>query len=561
MRLPPRLVARTLMAIFLTVTVILIVTFYRLSVETRQRVRAAEIDKMETSARVFTALEARRRRDQLTLVATLSETPTLKAALATYASEKAFGGISEQEAAQLRSTVADAVENLATAARADVIAIVGNDGRQFAAAGASRDDWDINQPLTLTPDDDTFQQVVVEPGGAFRVSGARLRTGDHPLDQTVGTLLVGASLDATYAQDLANLSRAGIVITVGDTIRARTVSEPAARALAQQRIAAGGILPLAGEEYAVATLLDSNNVRIFMVSSVDAAARPATREALFSLAMIAIGCFALALIASIWLARTLTRPIDSLSSEITRMTAARDFERTIERTGTSREIDSLANAFNELVRALSAAEAETTATYLGAIQALAAALDARDPYTAGHSERVSAVSVLIAQQMGLAEAQVDVIRLGALLHDVGKIGVPDDILRKPGPLTGPEFEQIKLHPTLGARILRQVPFLAAHLPIVELHHERPDGRGYPHGLRGDQIPVDVRIVHVADAFDAMTSARAYRPGQPASLALAELRLHVGTQFDCAVVDALHLAMPAAASLIELHLQAPSAASA
>ena len=107
---------------------------------------------------------------------------------------------------------------------------------------------------------------------------------------------------------------------------------------------------------------------------------------------------------------------------------------------------------------------------------------------------------------------MDIIRLGALLHDIGKIGVADDILRKPGPLTAEEFEQIKRHPGLGARILRQVPFLAPHLPIVELHHERPDGKGYPFGLRGDDIPLAARIVHVADAFDAMTSARAYRPG-------------------------------------------------
>ena len=121
--------------------------------------------------------------------------------------------------------------------------------------------------------------------------------------------------------------------------------------------------------------------------------------------------------------------------------------------------------------------------------------------------------------MDLAETQVDVIRLGALLHDIGKIGVADEILRKPGPLTAQEFEQIKRHPALGARILQQVPFLAAHLPIVELHHERPDGHGYPFGLRADEIPVDARIVHVADAFDAMTSARAYRPGRPASAAL------------------------------------------
>ena len=105
------------------------------------------------------------------------------------------------------------------------------------------------------------------------------------------------------------------------------------------------------------------------------------------------------------------------------------------------------------------------------------------------------------------------LRLGALLHDIGKIGISDDVLRKPAPLTPEEFEMIKQHPGVGARILRSVPFLAPHIPIVELHHERPDGHGYPHGLRGDEIPLLARIVHVADAFDAMTSARAYRPAR------------------------------------------------
>jgi len=162
--------------------------------------------------------------------------------------------------------------------------------------------------------------------------------------------------------------------------------------------------------------------------------------------------------------------------------------------------------------------------------------------------------VLLATKLQLEDEHIASIRLAGLVHDVGKIGVPDDILRKPGPLTALEFEQIKRHPTLGARILKQVPFLAAHLPIVELHHERPDGLGYPFGLRAHEIPVDARIVHVADAFDAMTSARAYRPGRPASAALSELRLHVDTQFDREVVDALHAAMPSAAALSELQLQ-------
>jgi putative nucleotidyltransferase with HDIG domain len=166
---------------------------------------------------------------------------------------------------------------------------------------------------------------------------------------------------------------------------------------------------------------------------------------------------------------------------------------------------------------------------------------------------VSALSVLIARQMQLSDDDVDVIRLGALLHDVGKIGVRDSVLRKPGPLTEDEYEQIKLHPSLGARILREVPFLSPHLPIVELHHEQPDGNGYPHGLRGDAIPLAARIVHVADTFDAMTSARAYRPARPASVAVAELRRFAGTQFDPASVEALCAALPSASSSAEPEL--------
>jgi putative nucleotidyltransferase with HDIG domain len=172
------------------------------------------------------------------------------------------------------------------------------------------------------------------------------------------------------------------------------------------------------------------------------------------------------------------------------------------------------------------------------IGALAAALDARDPYTAGHSQRVSDLSVLLALEMELPEQDRETLRLGALLHDIGKIGISDSVLRKPGKLTAEEFDHIKMHPVLGARILRPATFLESHLPVVELHHERPDGRGYPHGLRGEEIPLFARIVHVADAFDAMTSARAYRPARPAADAMAELWRNVGTDFDPRVVQAM-----------------------
>jgi putative nucleotidyltransferase with HDIG domain len=156
---------------------------------------------------------------------------------------------------------------------------------------------------------------------------------------------------------------------------------------------------------------------------------------------------------------------------------------------------------------------------------------------------VSVLAVAIARQMGLRAGEIEIIRLGALLHDIGKIGIGDSVLRKPGPLTTEEYEVIKDHARLGARILKSVPFLEPELPIVELHHERPDGRGYPHGLSGDDIPLHSRIVRVADAFDAMTTPRAYRPARPPSDAFAELWQFAGTQFDAAVVEALVAAWP------------------
>jgi putative nucleotidyltransferase with HDIG domain len=374
------------------------------------------------------------------------------------------------------------------------------------------------------------------------------------IDRDIGALVVGTSLDANYARELSNLASADVVITVDGAVAASTAPEDVAADLVSAGSDAGETATLSGDEYAVRTLVASGPARIYTLASIDAAARTATRDALMALATVAFGAFVLAGLGSLWLAQTLTHPIDRLSGEIAMMTASRDLRRPLPLTGTSRELDSLAEAFNELVQGLTAAEADTRAAYLGAIRALAATLDARDPYTAGHSERVSAMSVLMGRHMQLSDAELDVLRLGALLHDIGKIGLSDEILRKPGPLTPEEYEQLKRHPGQGARILRQVPFLAPHIPIVELHHERPDGRGYPFGLRGDQIPVAARIVHVADAFDAITSARAYRPARGPAEAIAELQRFAGTEFDTVSVEALEAVLPLSTTIPEPALQ-------
>ena len=550
MRRPPGLAAKTVAVTFATVVIILTIVFIVLIVEARDRMRDVETAKLEASSRIFNLFEERRDKDQLATTATLAETPTLKAAFDTYVTEARLG--SSDDRLQAQQTVTRELEKLATVTSASVLAILDRDSRVFASAGSARQQWPPNEKVALSMrEPSTFHAVAMVRAGVFRVSGAPLQLDNRD----VGTLVLGTSLDDTYARVLADLSGADIVITVDHKVVARTVPVEVTRDLVSADLEPGETTQLNGEEYALRTAVLSGPVRIYSLSSIDVAAREATRKEMKALGLVALGGFVLAAIGSLWLARTLTDPIKRVAGDIATMTASRDFGRTLDIDGTSRELDALATAFNELMGGLTAAEAETQSAYLGAIRALAAALDARDPYTAGHSERVSALSVLIARQLALSEAEVDIIRLGALLHDIGKIGVADHILRKPGALSADEFEQIRRHPGLGARILRKVPFLEPHLAIVELHHERPDGKGYPFGLLGDNIPLDARIVHVADAFDAMTSARAYRPARAASVALVELQRYSGTQFDPASVDALREALAQSTSAPERQLQA------
>lgn len=175
-------------------------------------------------------------------------------------------------------------------------------------------------------------------------------------------------------------------------------------------------------------------------------------------------------------------------------------------------------------------------TYHATLESLSAALDARDHETEGHSKRVTSLTVAIARAMGVPESELLHIEWGSLLHDVGKIGVSDTILLKPGPLTPAEWEEMRRHPEIGYRMLRGVKFLEGALSIVLYHHERYDGKGYPRGLKDSEIPLGARIFAVADAYDAMTSPRPYRPARTKEEALAEIQQGAGTQFDPEVVE-------------------------
>lgn len=183
-----------------------------------------------------------------------------------------------------------------------------------------------------------------------------------------------------------------------------------------------------------------------------------------------------------------------------------------------------------------ALDEERERAFYGMLRALSAAVDAKDPYTRGHSERVALLAAMIAEGLGQSREQIERIRVAGIVHDIGKIGVPEHILTKPDRLTDEEFAIIKTHPEVGYAILESVHELADVMPAVLHHHERWDGKGYPHGLAGKQIPEIARILAVADAFDAMSSTRAYRHGMTADRAIEQIRSGAGSQFDQRIAE-------------------------
>lgn len=197
----------------------------------------------------------------------------------------------------------------------------------------------------------------------------------------------------------------------------------------------------------------------------------------------------------------------------------------------------LENIVSEQNEHLSEAIKRIESSYRTTLKALIQALETRDFETHGHSERVVTFSLRLGHELGLEEEQMRDLELGALLHDIGKIGVPDAILRKPAKLNEREWKKMKLHPVHGYKILRNIPFLEGAAKIVAEHHERWDGKGYPNQIRGENIDITARIFAVADAFDAMVSDRVYRKGRPFEDAVIELEKCSGTQFDPMVVEA------------------------
>ncbi len=294
--------------------------------------------------------------------------------------------------------------------------------------------------------------------------------------------------------------------------------------------------------YSTAHLADGYNVGVIVMQD-EARALASVGEMRTQAWLISMAFAVLALIVGFVGAKVMTTPVLRLVNAA-KLIAAGDFSTRVETSSLS-EIGTLGESFNfmtdkveEQIAKLAKAAEENRELFVGTVKALAAAIDGKDKYTRGHSERVSRISVAIGRQMGLPADELETLRISALLHDVGKIAIDDAILKKPAALTDEEFEIMKTHPQKGYKIMSQIPAMKEFLPGMYMHHEMVNGKGYPQGLTSEEIPLQAKIVSVADTFDAMTIDRPYSKGMELQPALEQLRSFVGTRYQSDVVEAL-----------------------
>lgn len=293
--------------------------------------------------------------------------------------------------------------------------------------------------------------------------------------------------------------------------------------------------------YATAEL-DHNALLGVIAIQDESAAMASVRDMRNQILFVSLLAATLALLSGFYFADKLTRPVRELAAGARRI-ADGDFSQRVKVVGRT-ELGELGASFNQMtdriecfVQDLQRSADENHELFLGSVKALAAAIDGKDPYTRGHSERVSRFSAATAEGLGLSAEEIEKIRISAVLHDVGKIGIDDRILKKPSALDDQEYEIMKTHPQKGYKIMSQIPAMREFLPGMYMHHEMINGQGYPQGLKGDEIPVQARIVSVADTFDAMTTERPYQAAMDLESALTRLKSFVGTRYDARVVAA------------------------
>src|SRR5579872_1159970 len=435
--------------------------------------------------------------------------------------------LSEKDSGDARRTVEDQLREICGTLSFDFLLVSNPDGAPMAGV--------IRNGALVAMD---IAGVQPPQRGFYTIGGITYQVTSLPLnqgDENIGILSVGERFDFSEFSTPAVLIRNGKVLksSVPDVPFAETESAfERCHGQSECEIRLGNqsylSLPMDSIYFGDGYILRS-------MQNVDSASGPVQSILRNVFVVAGLGALLAALVLSVMSSRSIVHPIAAVISKLresAKTGVLPEFEANL---SAIQEIHELMESFNRAAAAIHESEANLRRAYVEFVESLASALDARDRYTAGHSQRVSYGACAIAEAMKFTSHRMQEIRIGALLHDIGKIGIGDSVLQKPGKLTDEEFALIQEHPTIGRRILEGVHGFHPYLPVVELHHENWDGTGYPKGLAGESVPLAARIVHVVDAYDAMTSDRPYRPGMSHTKAVGILERFAGTQFDPVVV--------------------------
>jgi HD-GYP domain-containing protein (c-di-GMP phosphodiesterase class II) len=501
--------------------VLLTGSFWSIQRQTLSTLRAGTLASLRQNQRLIAKTAARQEDRDRRLLVVVGSNPALLAGVQLLRLEPG---------AEARATVEDQLREIAGTLALDLLSISSPDG--LPIAGIQRQEGEFAS-MRVSGAQPISRGLMADGGVVYRVTTVPLNQDN----ETIATLAAGEAFDLTQYGSPLVLSFHG---AVGQSSLSHVPAVAVQRALIGCGAGRECETRINGELYLsapIANLELGEGYELRGIQNVDETAKP-MQDGLKAIFLMASGlAIAAAGIVSIVASRSIVKPIISLVAHL----------KASERTGvltqfqgppaTVQEIRELIETFGRAALAIRESQANLQSAYIEFVGSLASALDARDPYTAGHSARVSQYAVAVARAIHLDNAALHTIEMGGLLHDIGKIGISDSVLQKPGKLTAEEFALIQEHPSIGRRILAGVNGFQPYLPIVELHHENWDGTGYPRKQRGDETPLFARIVHVVDAYDAMTSNRSYRSGLGHAEAIRRLEQGAGTQFDPQIVSA------------------------
>lgn len=433
-----------------------------------------------------------------------------------------------------RRTVEDQLRELGEHMGFDFMLISAPGGSPLAGvvryAAAHTDTHGQLIPLDLSLLDRNHAGFLLLAGRSFQVASVPVDEND----ENIGALSVGEYFDFSDLTTQVALVHNGKVI---DSNIPNVPIDALERALAGCNEPSECDLRLQGANW-ISLPMESygDGFRLLSFENVDEATAPIQSRLHKLFLTLAFVCVLVAFLCSVGSSSSIVKPIAAVVDHLRNAVGTGKLPELEGQTSSIREIQELAEIYNRAAVSVRAAGENLEAAYLEFVGSLANALDARDQYTAGHSSRVSQLSCATASALELGPGEAERIRIGALLHDVGKIGIADSVLQKPGRLTDEEFAIVKQHPVIGRRILEGVQGFAPYLAAVELHHENWDGTGYPKGQAGEETPIEARIIHVSDAYDAMTTDRSYRRGMSHEKAISILIQYAGIQFDPHIVE-------------------------